>query len=432
MLNLTGHPHAHPNPPPPAYNLSAAPQAAQFVQDDKVFEHTRHVQMPFTLYRDGRQNEPSLEEMQAIMALFPTCTKLQFCPPFMAIVCSTLPPKPWPVTVAGIPVFFTSEPDQLPMDIGITSHGPKVTIDVNVQRWVTPGLTAFKEIFKMFNLMKANIHELHWIGWGFIALGATPPEDWRSQLPPMINKIRIGYVWGEQIGTDKAVRRQVPVGQITDDVIYNTLRPGIMIASKVDAFDDKLSTPGIILQSPSGEKYLTVAKRGFPNGIGEAVYQPNSNGRAIAHIAKVCGDSDIALAELIPGIHYSRETFSSAIDGNVEPFVDIVDHTEQKIGELVYMDTPFNGRCEGAISRVTTLQIPSDEVVDEYQYLIGTYHYWGNGSDILLDGCCGGVIWNDDHNVLGQFSFQHVGSTGECYSPSFGPLKKLGWRISDV
>lgn len=62
------------------------------------------------------------------------------------------------------------------------------------------------------------------------------------------------------------------------------------------------------------------------------------------------------------------------------------------------------------LAKVEVCRIPADEQADEVEYVIGIFTYLGNGADTLFGGCCGGVIWNSDHDVLGQFRFQQDGS----------------------
>lgn len=141
-------------------------------------------------------------------------------------------------------------------------------------------------------------------------------------------------------------------------------------------------------------------------------------------------NTDIAFAKLVPSLQYSRETFSSQSDGNVEPFDKILDETKYRIRESVYVDTPFNGRCEGNLTRVEVRQVTASENTDENQYHIGIYVYFG--TDVLLDGCRGAVIWNEYYDVLGQLGFQEDSNVRECYYTSFASLGKLGWKIADV
>lgn len=367
------------------------------------------------------------------MELFPTCFRLSFTPPYLVIACSELPPKPWPVTVAGMPLYLTTDAECSPMDLGLSASGPKASVEASIQRWQTPEIGTFKKLFILFDKLQANIHRLQWIGWSFLAIGLSEPfADWRARLPFLINNVRIGYIFSERNLHEKALRRKVPTGRVPDNEVYRDLRPGVLITSKSldQDKDDVMTTSGVCLRSPSGAKYITVAKHGFPGGVGDHVLHPSRDGHRIAEVDKVFGETDIALAKLAD-FHYSRETFSP-VDAPVRPFRNILDSKQTRIGDLVFMDTPFNGRCEGVLIKLDVLRIPADDSADLVDYIIGHFTYFGNGADTLFDGCCGGVIWNSDHDILGQFGFQQEGSDQLFYCPSFEVLGSSGYTISDT
>jgi hypothetical protein len=144
LLQLSGHPHAHPNPPPPAYDVPVTSNTSQFTHEGERFEATTHVKLDFELFRSGEQRTPSTEQFRAIMSLFPTCISVTFSPPFLIVVCTKLPIKPWPVTVAGLPLYLTADHDASPINLGKNSRGPKISIDTTLLRWQTPDLQAFK------------------------------------------------------------------------------------------------------------------------------------------------------------------------------------------------------------------------------------------------------------------------------------------------
>ncbi|MCJ1471191.1 hypothetical protein MMC07_009839 [Pseudocyphellaria aurata] len=332
-----------------------------------------------------------------------------------------------------MPLYLTTEAECSPMDLGISAGGPKASVEASIQRWQTPDIEIFKKLFDLFDKLQANIHRVQWIGWSFLALGRSEPfADWRKRLPFLINNIRIGYIFGEQRLHEKAQRRSLPTGRVPDNEVYRDLRPGVMITSKStdQAKYDVMATSGVCLRSPSGAKYITVAKHGFPGGVGDHVLHPSRDGHFIAEVDKVFGETDIALAKLAD-VRYSRETFSAA-DGPVRPFRNFLYSKHSRIGELIFMDTPFNGRCEGVLMKTDCLRIPADEPADQVRYIMGHFAYFGNGADTLFDGCCGGVIWNSDHDILGQFRFQQEGSDELCYCPSFDVLGSSGYTISDA
>ena len=436
-FQVLGHPHAHPNPPPPTYELPTTPiEGSLYTNQGQEFVATQHVKLDFELYQNNRQITPSELQQQCILDLFPTAFKLSFAPPFLIVACKILPKKPWPVTVAGMPLYLTTDGDTAPMDMGVFSQGPKLSIDYTISRWRTPDLQTFQQLFSIYDQLRAGIDRIQWIGWCFLVLSAKEPySDWRKRLPFMVNNILIGYVFGEQAVSEKALRRKLPAGREPDDVAYAQLRPGVMVAS----FDqyrpsefDVMTTSGICLKSPtSAKKYITVAKHGFPGGVGDRVMHPNRHGQCIAEVSKVFGDTDIALAELEnPFISYSRSTFS-APDAAVSPFRNLLSVQELPVGDPIYMDTPYNGRCDGVLMKVEVLRIPSDEPADDVTYAIGIFGYFGNGRDTLFHGCCGAVLWNGNHDVLGQFRFPQIGPSGLCYCLTFETLKELGYIVAE-
>ena len=436
-LQLIGHPHSHPNPPPHAFKLDIPPTDDKPLHDEEEIIATRHAKLDFELFRDGEPRMPSSEQCSRMLALFPTSYALEFLPPFITIRCRSLPPKPWPVTIAGLPLFLTTDDKLSPMETGIFSQGPKASIECSIQPWKTPDLAAFEGMFALLRHSNLNVDRIQWLGWSFLAIApGQPPADWRKSLPSRVNGLLVGYSFEQQDSEEKAVRRKLPTGREPDDSHYAELRPGIMVAS-VDEHrspaTDLVTTSGICFRSPSTSKhYITVAKHGFPGGVGDFVMHPGRMGTCIAEVSKVFGETDIALAELrVPQSRYSRSTFSTS-DVTVSPFRNLLSLQGQglRVGDLVNIDTAVNGRCEGNLIKIEARRIPDDEHSDMVEYAIGSFTYFGNGADVLFDGSCGAAVWNDDYDVIGQFRFQESTPAGLCYCPSYSTLKDLGYIIA--
>lgn len=51
---------------------------------------------------------PKKEELQILLNLFPKTTNVTVIGPMLVIVVQELPKKPWPLTVAGLPLYITS------------------------------------------------------------------------------------------------------------------------------------------------------------------------------------------------------------------------------------------------------------------------------------------------------------------------------------
>lgn len=60
------------------------------------------------------------------------------------------------------------------------------------------------------------------------------------------------------------------------------------------------------------------------------------------------------------------------------------------------------------------------------------FSYFGNGSDLFVKGCCGGVVWDENFGVVGQFRYQEKGGAQRAVSPSFMPLIRQGYQLSTI
>ncbi|KAL8672616.1 MAG: hypothetical protein Q9168_002926 [Polycauliona sp. 1 TL-2023] len=248
------------------------------------------------------------------MALFPTCHVVRYRPPFLVVVCSTLPAKPWPTTVAGLPLSLTDDHEEETMDFGIMCSGPKLTIDVSMEYWKTPTMEIFKMVYQALDPYNIEIDRIQWIGWPFLALAPkTPTGNWRKTLPWNINGIAIGYVFGDE-STEELIPGKPNLASTSITGEYST-------------YDDMRPT-------------LTVAAE---------------------HLSKQ-GDA---------------------------------------VGETVHLDTPGNERWEGTLIGVQVLRIPGDNTRDA-QYIAGDVVYFGDGAEDIFDGSCGGVVWNEQLDVVGQ------------------------------
>lgn len=242
----------------------------------------------------------------------------------------------------------------------------------------------------------------------------------------------MGYLFGEEAIKEKASRIKVSSGGSYDDAVYSDkLRPGVMFAGKVSISEsDLLATSGVCVISPSGKKYITCATHGFPGGKGTEIYHPSTGAQRVGNFVKQFCDSGVGLLELNPGLNYDRETFSTT-ECLVKPFRKLLETFALLIGDIVHLNTPVNGHVEGVFLSYDVLRLPAVEPADPTTYIIGHCIYFGNGSDTLFDGCCGGAIWTDDFDVVGQFRFMMKGEP-VAYCPSFNPLIDLDYELSEI
>jgi hypothetical protein len=424
----------------------------QASQPESLPEQIIHITMPFSLRQNGIPCNPSQEQAIAIAEKFPTCKEISYQHPFLVVVVRELPPKPWPVFLAGLPLAITTT--EIPLGLGgMPRHFPaelqSVTVPGIIERYKTPSENTMLQVYHLLNERGAGIDEIQWDGCWLYAVGSQKPQEgWEERLPARVNDLPVTYIWGRKDMDEHAQRKKLPTQTEIDDSNYiGDLRPGVVLTGLHNNMESIIgTTSGVYVRSPiSGKNFITVAAHGFTAGVGDYIYHPkvsvtdgNPDDRnQIARIERLFGDTDIALAELKPGMTYSRTTFSE-LDSPMQPFrrfKDLRPENAMRPGDYVYMNTPFNGVCEGSLMRVSwcfqraTEKHPKQQ---ETRTLISLFTYWGNGSNLFLEGCCGGVIWDKNLDVLGQFRYQDKDGQMLAYAPTFTPLIENGYQLSSV
>ncbi|RFU28306.1 hypothetical protein B7463_g8044, partial [Scytalidium lignicola] len=394
--------------PNPLYEASSSDTQNNLEQrPEKVIRLT----LPFSLRNNGIPRGPTEAELPELQKHFPTLRNVSYQHPFLVLRVEKLPEQPWPTILADLPLWLTTTSNEPPLEIGqLARASQRFTVKGDIQHYKTPNEATVLEIIELVNKRGAGVDRIRWDGCMFRAFGDQEPiQGWQNRLPARINGFSICYFWTKSPLEEHALRMKAPAVNVTDDTEYRReqLRPGIMISGFHNNMKEGLgTTSGACVESPtSGKKFITVAAHGFPAGVGDFVYHPRvclSNGLPdaryqIAPIDKKFGNTDIALAQLQPGIQYSGETFSDPEPGQpqAQPFRRLKDPETLNVYDPVFMNTPVNGQCEGLhIGTEWALGFEaSDEAPQQSKSHceIAHFSYWGNGSDIffrrLLWGC---------------------------------------------
>ncbi|KAI4134513.1 MAG: hypothetical protein LQ341_006017 [Variospora aurantia] len=262
------------------------------------FLHSKHIQLPYSLVEDGKALSPPLGDWSLIASLFPNTRGVEVMPPFLTILVPTLPPKPWPLTVGGLPLRFTTDEDADLFDRGRCGRGPKVLQELDLhamQRTIDINDRIFEKVVEVFRtLLNIPIRDIFWFGsfWQITTIDAVDV----MQLPWRIANSAAFYLTVAEApdGDPAALRRKVPVGNEDfddDNTNYATapdalLRPGIMLSSSIyTIFDDPpneqiqevfdSTTSGILVVNTKAELFITVATHGFIKQDDGLVYHPN-------------------------------------------------------------------------------------------------------------------------------------------------------------
>ena len=200
--------------------------------------------------------------------------------------------------------------------------------------------------------------------------------------------------------------------------------------------NELVTTSGVCVQSPNGQKYITCASHSFSEEPGSEVWHPDGNGQMVGTLQKTFSDIDIGLVKLEDDIKYSDETFSTS-QYATHPFQSIEDPLiATSVGDTMHMNTVSNDHCEGKVMAIDVRELRTDEPAPRTQYVSGIFAYLGNGGNELFDGRCGGVIWTDDYKVIGQYqmlnSLKKHKEANWSYCPGFSSLIYQQYSLSSI
>jgi len=416
--------------------------------------------LPFSLRNsNGGGRNVAKGEFSAIKTVFPTALSTIYVYPYLVVRVQELPPQPWPTFIGDIPLWLTDKAEGgIPLDFGESPRlhsSLEFTVKGEIRDYHVPAPDTIWEVYNLVNGKGAGVDSIRFNGMRFLALGENEPAaGWRNVLPTRINGYKMGYIWGRSGKKEHAFRHNLPATTVKDDSDYRSqgeiLRPGVLVEGlyKMEGqghFTSLITTSGVCVEGPGGEKRITVSRYGFPLESHQEVYHPSAQpapnfANKIGKVDKVFGVTDIALVKLEDGLSYAAETFSEhsepGLPFNARPFRNLRDPKGLRYGDSVYMNTAVNGLCEGAHVD-TDWKIVQGPGGQEAHMEIGTFLYWGNGQvGNLFEGCCGGVIWDESFDVIGQFHYveKEADSHGRklSYAPSFLPLIKEGYQLSSI
>lgn len=83
------------------------------------FHQTRHLVLDFTLVDEhGMSRNPTMDEFEKLNSVLPPNLGKGVIGGFLVVHFVELPPKPWPISVAGLPHFMTTDMFVIPWSMG--------------------------------------------------------------------------------------------------------------------------------------------------------------------------------------------------------------------------------------------------------------------------------------------------------------------------
>jgi hypothetical protein len=373
---------------------------------------------------------PIETEYDLISQAFPNAESIGVYPPMIVVRYKVLPVKPWPISVAGLPAFFTTDMESMGFEYGKAGGSlTKVLSDFDARDHVDELL---------MDRVIAYFEEIHVAITSVLNLGGTwiitiPDGTFLKSLPFSIANSLCQYKFASEVEhrQEAVFRGTEPKGTVWDATHYGDLRPGMMISCGGSlATPELLTTSGIGVKDEYGSRYFTIASHGAPPGR-ESIYHPDLHGTLLGRVHDRLADSGIALVRLSPLQTYHNETFGAQLSDctiSSQRVHRIRDAFTIKRGDFVTMNSPFSGYCIGMHMGTEKKKVPSDDPVVPHIWITSAWSYFGNGIEEPMNGCCGAAILDDDGLVISFFRF--VTSLGFGIGAAASTLSKWGYKVS--
>lgn len=154
---------------------------------------------------------------------------------------------------------------------------------------------------------------------------------------------------------------------------------------------------------------MTVAAHGFPGPPFDGhVYHPQGSSTAIGEVIVELTYTNVALVKLKQDLEFVNEPFENTlVPKPPSKLTGFVRSAQTKIGDDIFLDSPFCGFLEGTRGAHSRLRIPTDDPQEPKQTWIKCHwDYMGQDShQFIPDGVCGSAIWDTESRVLGFFRY---------------------------
>ena len=390
---------------------------------------------------------PPLGDFSELVRLFPTTFSVELMPPFLIFRVREVPPQPWPLTIAGLPIMITSEesPFRSPFFHGRHGRGPRNLDHLKLRTSSDYNRHVLEQAVKVFDELKQNIIDIYWFG-GFWRITVPDSSADLKGLPQRLGDGPCFYrTVSEILSFDPAALHRQPRPQSIEfeDTDYLAddekalLRPGIMLSSSYFPITENGQTreyfnttsSGILIADQHGQIFITAAAHGFQKDGN--VYHPNpATGRIIGTVVvDELPGTGIAIVKLNPGLRFINETFASdeypagsRIKGVTPPYAPHL-----RVYDEVKMNDPVTGNSEGVIMALGARVV--NDLQGTRKLVRHEWHVFEHGDQDVEERRCGAPILDDQDGVVGLFRFKDPTSPGLCLSVSATELREFGYEI---
>ena len=403
-------------------------------------DYPKHIILPFDL-RDDPKAIFNEQNRGLLVDIFPGTYAVSIDGGFLHLYQHEMPRKPWPKTVAGLPLYFAQGlgPENTPRLLGLpfpSAKSPRIAKDMDGWKMRDP-TPLFHAIRAFFEAVEIPITEV--IYWGDYVTIVLEKRD--TDLTKVLGKaggIACMYHYEDVMGRPQvfhAKRTTDPTPGNPDNSEYDRLQPGVRITSLYLPTDpDKFleTTAGVLVRDMAGNEFMTAAAHGLPPSCGTHVMHPDpKTGRRIGEAMLETTHTDIAMVDpgellkaidkhthththiamvrLSEGENFSNVTFQSDVADSIQlkKFLTLDQH---RIGDTVLLDSPDTGCVEGTLMGVAFRRVGE---TPKQHWIKTKWVYMGQGTTgTLSNGVCGSAIRTDEGGVVGFF----------WYAPSEGAM----------
>ena len=402
---------------------------------------SKHIELSFRrINEDGMyQGFPGGEQWEELKALFFTCHafEIEVGIPFLLVRVPTLPPKPWPLSVAGMPLKFTTHETSSCFKFGENGRTRGDPFPHTNLRHTPFEAQRLDDVIDYLLDQEINVKRVVWFGlWRIIVSDDTDLATLLCIIFGVITRYHFASEFPQP--NLSAVPVIKPAGTVYDDTRYdlggNRLRPGVMISSSVFERTDNgqtleswsSATAGVLVQdSGTGAKFMTIPTHVLQNSYNRDVYHPDpKNGVIIGTAVYDLDKTDITLVKLNDDITFENVTFETEIQDATQ-ITGIRDHREFRQSDPIWMNNPYTGLCDGQhLGLAGRIEgYPEDTRRYRENYLMFENHV----TTEPIAGCCGSAIVHEDGQLVGFYHF--LDDEGFSIAVSAEELTKRGFTI---
>ncbi|OIW30892.1 hypothetical protein CONLIGDRAFT_700504 [Coniochaeta ligniaria NRRL 30616] len=409
----------------------------------------RHIVLSFNLL-DSPEKLYDWENRTFLFSIFPGTVVISMIEPFLMLGMQSLPPKPWPKTVAGlIPHFYVypeGEPMLLPRGpapIGLLSRSSRTIANELDGRDTQDWSAIFQAVQVDFEQQGIAITEV--IYWGnCITIVLESRNVDKTKPPRRVGRLTCDYLFEDDMGRSSSPRARRPTDHAPgqpDESNYPTLQPGLRVASSHIPGDQQYTstTTGVLVKDRDGKRFMTAAAQGFPAACGSNVYHPDPRSRVIGKLATRLDQTDIALVELKEQESFLNVTFKNADTPAPVQLGRLLPRNNLRRFDSMWIDSPDTGSIEGTLIATAMTRIPPDDghaLLPTQAWVNTTWSYMGQDAD-LPEGMCGSAMLRatDDGglDVAGFFRYAPARGPflGYCCGTAAEELIARGYTLAD-